>query len=140
MDTVVINGVPLRSAQRKAAPLRHLSAGREDPAGPSSGFGINQTTKKRGNRRRNPGKDERSRTAEKQASFLPVMVRRFAERAQDQNPALGLETLWKLDRDIRDQVFMCVMALRADGCSWREIGDLVGITPQAAFSRWGRSR
>jgi hypothetical protein len=42
-----------------------------------------------------------------------------------------------LERDLDDLRRLVVADLRADGASWSEVGELLGVTRQAAWERYG---
>jgi hypothetical protein len=54
------------------------------------------------------------------------------------DPAAALHLLASLQRQIQDILPRAVADARAQGCSWAEIGDLLGVTRAAAWNRHSR--
>jgi hypothetical protein len=54
------------------------------------------------------------------------------------DPAVTLHLLASLQRQIQASLPRAVADVRSEGCSWAEIGDLLGVTRAAAWNRHGR--
>jgi hypothetical protein len=75
-----------------------------------------------------------SRTT-KYGEFIRRILRAYSRRVADGDiEALSLMT--RLADELDDAIAQAVKGLRAQGYSWTEIGDRLGITRQAARQRW----
>jgi hypothetical protein len=54
------------------------------------------------------------------------------------DPAAALHLLASLQRQIQDRLPRAVADARREGCSWAEIGDLLGVARAAAWNRHSR--
>ncbi len=61
-----------------------------------------------------------------------------AHAAADVDPATGLRAIAALRRLIDDLEHRQVQRARAEGWSWQQIGDALGISRQAAHKKHGR--
>jgi hypothetical protein len=67
--------------------------------------------------------------------FIRRILRAYSRRVADGDiDALSLMT--RLADELDDAIAQAVKGLRAQGYSWTEIGDRLGITRQAARQRW----
>jgi hypothetical protein len=67
--------------------------------------------------------------------FIRRILRAYSRRIADGDiEALSLMT--RLAGELDDAIGQAVKGLRAQGSSWTEIGDRLGITRQAARQRW----
>jgi hypothetical protein len=81
--------------------------------------------------RRTAGNDEYGEYGE----FIRRILRAYSRRIADGGiEALSLMT--RLAGELDDAIGQAVKGLRAQGYSWTEIGDRLGITRQAARQRW----
>ena len=72
---------------------------------------------------------------EEYGEFIRRILRAYSRRVADGDiEALSLMT--RLADELDDTIAQAVKGLRAQGYSWTEIGDRLGITRQAARQRW----
>lgn len=87
------------------------------------------------NRHISPRADEDCAAALDQALAALGLRRRLDWR---DDPAAVLHLLASLQRQIQARLPRAVADARAQGCSWAEVGDLLGVTRAAAWNRHGQ--
>ena len=74
--------------------------------------------------------------ADKFGAFVRRVIRAYGRRVADRDIE-ALAGLAQLRRDIDDQLQLAVDQLRAQGYSWSDIGNQLGISKQGASQRFG---
>jgi hypothetical protein len=70
-------------------------------------------------------------------AFARRIVNRHARRIAEQDDIEGLSALAELGRQVDELMRDTVHQLREQDRSWAEVGDVLGITRQAACQRFG---
>ena len=85
--------------------------------------------------RLSPKQRRRAAENDEYGEFIRRILRAYSRRVADGDiEALSLRT--RLADELDDGIAQAVKGLRAQGYSWTEIGDRLGITRQAARQRW----
>jgi hypothetical protein len=85
--------------------------------------------------RLSPKRRRRTVENDEYGEFIRRILRAYSRRVADGDiEALSLMT--RLADELDDAIAQAVKGLRAQGYSWTEIGDRLGITRQAARQRW----
>ena len=88
-----------------------------------------------GTARLSPKRRRRTVENDEYGEFIRRILRAYSRRVADGDiEALSLMT--RLADELDDAIAQAVKGLRAQGYSWTEIGDRLGITRQAARQRW----
>jgi len=69
--------------------------------------------------------------------MLRRMVKAAGERLAYADP-VDLAELVGIEADVHEAVRRAIAGMRGTGFSWREIGEALGVTGQAAYMRYGR--
>jgi hypothetical protein len=70
---------------------------------------------------------------------VSVDIGRLASQVVNDDPRAGLRAVSALTRLLGQLETAYVVRLRSSGASWQEIGELIGISRQAAHKKYARS-
>jgi len=69
------------------------------------------------------------------AAMMRRLIRRYGERVGDADP-IDLTTMVEISREFDHAIRVAVRGLRAAGFTWREIGEALGTSKEAALMRF----